>query len=295
MFWPFPQMVGKLYYYDEVGPSTWSGDPGSPDPTIYCGAAVYEATEWGIVRYIETWVPDGNTTVESWIYRTFNTGTPNGPQTLLRHQASTTFETGGFKRLPLSRGLYVRPGDSFVAVIKVDCDTYEYPLAIEYCWGGPGCTHETGVCWESRDGAAGTWYDCGTWEYDLSLRTRAFKLTYMPVRLDPYTGVVRLGDEYKIIWDYPPPDAEAASAAVEYVKIEVVESNDIDRVVGKIADKVPAKDEVYPWIADESHFPNLTPQDIEYRIRITTSYSLSSVSSNTRNVIGISRPFTVER
>jgi hypothetical protein len=283
-FWPIPYMLGKLYYYDETGPSTWCGDPGSPDPTIYYGAVIFEATGWGTLRYIETWVPDGNTVVESWIYRSFNTGSPNGPQRLLRHQPSITFATGGFKRLSLSRNLILRTGDTFVVVLKVDCDTYEWPLAAEFCYEGPGCTYETGKCWESQDGSPGSWYDSGTWEYDLATRARAFRLTPISVKLEPYTGIVKIGEIYKIIWEYLSTN-QISAVNEEYLTIDVVDYEDINAVIGKIADKVPAKEGVYEWKADDSNFKvSIAAKEKRYCIR---------VFNNT--VIGISEPFKIEK
>jgi hypothetical protein len=286
--WPMPQMLGKLYYYDELGPSTWCGDPGSPDPTIYWGAVIYEATQWGRLAYIETWIPDGNTGVETFIYRGFNTGSPNGLRGLLRQQPGFCVLTGGFKRLSISgRPLYVRPGDTFVVVTKIDCNTYQYPLPIEYCYDGTDCTWETAKCWESQNGQQGTWYDCGTWEYDLAIRARAFNLTPMDVALNPDTEVVVVGREYDILWDYPFNDQfiSARSATDELLTLEVVRYDDIDRVIGTIAVKIKPAVETYHWKVDDSFLvPTPDPVEPRYCVRITNG-----------RVIGLSQPFHIRK
>lgn len=286
--WPLPQMLGTLYYHDEAGPATWVTDLGSPDPSIYWGAVIYETTQWGRLSFIETWIPDGNTGIETWIYRGFNTGSPNGPRGMLRQQPGMCVLTGGFKRLSISsRPLYVRPGDTFVVVTRVDCDTYQYPLPIEYCWGGPGCTYETGKCWESANGEPGTWYDCSTWEYDLSIRARAFDLTSMDVKLDPDSEVVIIGREYDIHWKYPFNDQWSSADSVndESLTLEVVRYDDIDIVIGTIATEISPQDEAYHWNVDDS-FHVVTPTSFEpqYCVRITNS-----------RVIGLSKPFYIRK
>jgi C1A family cysteine protease len=286
--WPMPQMLGTLYYYDEVGPSTWVSDSGSPDPSIYWGAVIYEASQWGRLAYIETWIPDGMTGVETWIYRGFNTGNPNGPRRLLRQQPGFCVLTGGFKRFSITgRPLYVRPGDTFVVVTRIDCNTYQYPLPVEYCFDGTDCTWETAKCWESQDGQPGTWYDCGTWEYDLAIRARAFDLTRMKTKLDPDTEVVIVGREYDILWDYPFNNQwiAAKSANDELLTLEVVRYDDIDKVIGTIATGIPPLDETYHWVVDDSFYVP-TPGVLEprYCVRITSG-----------RVIALSKPFYIRK
>jgi C1A family cysteine protease len=286
--WPLPQMRGTLYYYDEIGPSTWVTDGGSPDPSIYWGAVIYEATNWGRLAYIETWIPDGNTGVESFVYRGFTTsGSPNGPRRLLRQQPGFCVLTGGFKRLSITgRPLYVRPGDTFVVVTRIDCDTYQYPLPVEYCFDGTDCTQETGKCWESQDGQPGSWYDCSTWDYDLSIRARAMNLTPMDVKLDPATSVVLIGHEYDICWAYP-PDTWAARryANNEELTIELVRFDDIDRVGATIVEKIKPTIEKFHWKVDKNYYL-ITPDAVEprYCVRITNG-----------RVIGLSEPFYIRK
>lgn len=259
-FWPIPYMLGKLYFYDETGPSTWAGS-GVPGNTLYYGAVIFEATTLGTIRYLETWIPDGNTIVESWIYRSFNTGSPNGPVELLRHQPSITFATGGFKRLRLSRNLLVRPGDSFVVVLKVDTDTYDYPLAVEHCYDGTDCIYETAKCWESEDASPGSWYDSGQWDYDLAIRARAFRLTPIAVELKPYEGIVKIGEKYEISWS----PSQHTEVTEKYLTIDVVEYNNTENSIYVIGKEVPMSKGVFVWeVKDDFEFSPET----EYCIRI---------------------------
>jgi hypothetical protein len=207
---------------------------------------------------------------------------------LLRQQPGFCVLTGGFKKFSITgRPLYVRPGDTFVVVTKIDCNTYEYPLPVEYCFDGTDCTWETAKCWESRDGQPDTWYDCGTWDYDLSIRARAFNLTQMKTKLAPDTEVVMVGKEYDILWDYPFNDQfiSARSANDEPLTLEVVRYDDIDRVIGTIADEIKPQEEKYHWVVDDSFYV-VTPDVVEprYCVRITGG-----------RVIALSKPFYIRK
>jgi hypothetical protein len=166
-----------------------------------------------------------------------------------------------------------------VVVTKVDCDTYEYPLPIEYCFDGTDCTQAIGKCWESPDGQPGSWFDSSTWEYDLSIRARAIDLAPIEVRIDPLPNVVVIGHEYDILWDYPnTPWLAARNSDSEALTLELVRYDDIDSIVGTIAEKIKPNSEKFHWKVDKS----LTTDEpgVKYCIRITNS-----------RVIGLSKPF----
>ena len=112
-------------------------------------------------------------------------------------------------------------------------------------------------------------------------------MIHMKVKLDPDTKVVVLGKEYDIIWDYPNTNAYISAESVndELLTLEVVRYDDIDRVIGTIAEKIKPEEEKYHWKVEDI-FNVITPDALEplYCVRITNG-----------RVIGLSKPFYIRK
>lgn len=156
------EMMGTLYAYDEAGwYDNWGY--GSPNNVAY-GLVKFIANKDECINAVDFWAVDDNMSYDIYIYDTFDGTNVSG----LLHAQSGTCSLAGYYSVDLTSPVWVKKGDDFVVVIKFTCSGYYYPVPCDSF-----APIESGKCYLSLTGAAGSWVNMASYARDVSIRARS--------------------------------------------------------------------------------------------------------------------------
>ncbi len=151
----------KLYYYDDAG---WYSSAGWSSYNYAHGLVKFVPAKDDCLNYVDFWAVDDDMSYDLYIYDDFDGSTVSG----LLHTQSGTCPEAGFYSIKLNKPVYVEAGNDFAVMIKFNCSGYNYPVPVDRY-----TPIETGKCYMSLSGGAGTWSEVGAaYGWDIGIDAR---------------------------------------------------------------------------------------------------------------------------
>jgi C1A family cysteine protease len=147
---------GRVYQYDPLG---WVSSIGytSGDPTTGWFANIFTAAASEKLAAVSFYVASPYSSYEIYIYKGITTGIPRSGTPAATQTGGITLP--GYNTINLSSLVNLTAGERFSIVVKLTTPGFNYPIPIEYSYGGysSAATASPGQSFVSHDG--GSWYD----------------------------------------------------------------------------------------------------------------------------------------